>query len=127
LTSTCMATKRDGGVCTLPSNESTGLCWAHDPANAERRRRGQSRGGKSKPTKEIIDIKRRLSDLADDVLAGRVERGDGAVVSQILNVYLRAVSVEMKVREQQELEERLEQLEEALERQREGGGRRWGM
>jgi hypothetical protein len=61
------------------------------------------------------------------VLAGRVERGDGAVVSQILNVYLRAVSVEMKVREQQELEERLEQLEEALERQREGGGRRWGM
>jgi len=108
----------------LPSNESTGLCWAHDPKNAERRRRGQSRGGKSKPTKEIIDIKRRLSELADDVLEGRVERGDGAVVSQILNVYLRAISTEMKVREAEELEERLTSLEEALER-KEGGGR-WG-
>ena len=115
MTSICTATKRDGSPCTLPSNESTSLCWAHDPANAERRRRGQSRGGKSKPTKELIDIKRRLSDLADDVLEGRVERGDGAVVSQILNVYLRAISVEMKVREQQELTERLEALEEALE------------
>jgi hypothetical protein len=126
LTSICLATKRDGSPCTLPSNGSTGLCWAHDPANAERRRRGQSRGGKSKPTKELIDIKRRLSDLANDVLEGRVERGDGAVVSQILNVYLRAISVEMKVREQQELTERLESLEEALEHKREGGGRRWG-
>ena len=124
MTSICTATKRNSSPCTLPSNESTGLCWAHDPKNAERRRRGQSRGGKSKPTKEIIDIKRRLSELADDVLEGRVERGDGAVVSQILNVYLRAISTEMKVREAEELEERLTSLEEALER-KEGGGR-WG-
>jgi hypothetical protein len=125
LTSICMATKRDGSPCTLSSNESTGLCWAHDPANAERWRRGQSRGGKSKPTKEIIDIKRRLSDLAGDVLEGRVERGDGAVASQILNVYLRAVSVEMKVKEVEEIEGRLEELETALERKSQGGSR-WG-
>jgi hypothetical protein len=108
----------------MPSNESTGLCWAHDPANAERRRRGQSRGGKSKSTKELIDVKRRLSELAAGVLAGCIERGDGAVVSQILNVYLRAISTEMKVKEVEELEQRLEQLENALERQ--DGGRRWG-
>ncbi len=73
-----------------------------------------------------MDIKRRLSELADDVLEGRVERGDGAVVSQILNVYLRAISVELKVAEQQEMEARLEELEAALERRNEGGRRRWG-
>lgn len=51
------------------------------------------------------------------MLDGSVDKGQGAVVSQILNVYLRAVSVELKVAEQLELEQRLEALEEALENQ----------
>ena len=124
MNSICIGTKRDGSPCTLPSSGSSGLCWAHDPANAERRRRGQSRGGRNKPSRELVDIKRRLSELANDVLEGRVERGDGAVVSQILNVYLRAISVELKVTEQRELIERLEELEQAAEGRR--GGSRWG-
>jgi hypothetical protein len=119
LSSICAATKRDGTPCTLPSNGPNGLCWAHDPKNAERRRRGQSRGGRNKPSKELAAVKQRLSDLADDVLAGEVEKGVAAITSQILNVYLRAVSVELKAREQLELIERLEALEGALARQKE--------
>ncbi len=95
-----------------------------DPANAERRRRGQSRGGKNKPSRELANIKARLSDLADDVLEGRQDRGAAAVASQVLNVYLRAISVELKAREQLELIERLEALEAALERNKEH--RRYG-
>jgi hypothetical protein len=119
---TCTATKRDGEPCTLPSTASSGLCWAHDPANAERRRRGQSRGGKNKPSRELAGIKQRLSDLADEVLEEKVDKGVAAVASQVLNVYLRAVSVELKAREQLELIERLEALEEALEQK----GTRYG-
>jgi hypothetical protein len=104
----------------LPSYGSDGLCWAHDPKNAERRRRGQSRGGKSKPSKELLSIKQRLSDLADDVLEGRQDKGVAAVASQVLNVYLRAVSVELKVNEQLELIERLEALEGVLKGRRAG-------
>jgi hypothetical protein len=115
LVNTCTATKRDGSPCTLPSYGSDGLCWAHDPKNAERRRRGQSRGGKNKPSRELVGIKQRLSDLAEDVLEEKVDKGVAAVASQVLNVYLRAVSVELKVKEQLELTERLEALEEALE------------
>jgi hypothetical protein len=37
-----------------------------------------------------------------------------AVASQVLNVYLRAISIEMKLTEQLELVERLEVLEEGL-------------
>jgi hypothetical protein len=122
LSSTCTATKRDGSPCTLPSNGPGGLCWAHDPKNAERRRRGQSRGGKNKPTKELVDIKRRLSDLADDVLSGAVDKAVAAVASQILNVYLRAISTELAVREQLELVERLDAIEEALAARSEGRG-----
>jgi hypothetical protein len=124
LASTCTATKRDGSPCTLPSYGSDGLCWAHDPKNAERRRRGQSRGGKSKPSKELLSIKQRLSNLADDVLEGNVDKGVAAVASQILNVYLRAISTELAVRKQLELLERLEALEGAAEQQK--GGKRWG-
>jgi hypothetical protein len=56
------------------------------------------------------------------VLEEKVDKGVGAVVSQILNVYLRAISVELKAREQLELIERLEALEEGLE-QSKGSGR----
>ncbi len=124
MTSTCTATKRDGSPCTLPSYGPDGLCWAHDPKNAERRRRGQSRGGKNKPSRELVGIKQRLSDLTDDVLEGRQDKGVAAVASQVLNVYLRAISVELKAREQLELIERLEALEEASSASR--GGDRWG-
>jgi hypothetical protein len=48
------------------------------------------------------------------VLAGSVDRQDAAVVGQLLNTVIRVVSVELKVREQLELEERLEALEEQL-------------
>ncbi len=124
MTSTCTATKRNGEPCTLPSTGSSGLCWAHDPANAERRRRGQSKGGKNKPSRELAGVKQRLSDLADDVLEGRTDKGVAAVASQVLNVYLRAVSVELKARDQEELVERLEALEETLEQRK--GERRYG-
>jgi len=48
------------------------------------------------------------------VLLGTVDKADAAVVGQIWNTYLRAVSVELKVREQMDFLERLEELEDAL-------------
>jgi hypothetical protein len=125
LRSTCTATKRNGEPCTLPATGASDLCWAHDPANAERRRRGQSRGGKNKPSRELANIKDRLQALAEDVLTGEVDKGAAAVAGQLLNTVIRAVSVELKAREQLELIERLEALEEALERNKEK--RRYGV
>jgi hypothetical protein len=103
-------------------------CIGHDPDQAEARRRraskGGKRGGRGRPQAELADIKRRLSDLADDVLEGRQDKGVAAVASQVLNVYLRAVSVELKAKEQTELIERLEVLEAVQTNT--GGNRRWG-
>ena len=124
MASTCTATKRDGSPCTLPSYGSDGLCWAHDPKNAERRRRGQSRGGKSKPSKELLSIKQRLSDLADSVLEAKVDKGVAAVASQILNVYLRAVSVELDVQERQEVLREVEELRDIVQAYK--GANQWG-
>jgi hypothetical protein len=119
----CGGIKRDGGRCTVIVNGSqTTYCYQHDPKRAEERRRNASRAARAKPSRELTGIKQRLSDLADDVLADKGHRGVAAVASQILNVYLRAVSVELKAREQLELTERLEALEEALKQNKEN---RW--
>jgi hypothetical protein len=122
LASTCSATKRDGSPCTLPSSGPSGLCWAHDPKNAERRRRGQSRGGRNKPSRELTGLKAQLQDLTTDVLSGELETGRAAVANQLINTRLRAIEVERKIKETQELEERIG----ALETGSSGGGKRWG-
>jgi len=83
-----------------------------------------SRAARSKPSRELAEIKSRLHALADMVEEGQMDRAEAAVISQIWNVYLRAISTELKVKEVTEQEERLEALEEAL-KQRKGGGR-WG-
>jgi hypothetical protein len=116
----CAGTKRDNSPCTATVEPPQEYCWWHDPANAEKRRRAASKAGKAKPNRELAGIKRRLSDLADDVLAEKVDKGVAAVASQVLNVYLRAVSVELKVNEQLELIERLEALEGVLKGRRTG-------
>jgi hypothetical protein len=102
-------------------------CWNHHPDYEQARRRraskGGKRGGRGRPQAELSDIKRRLSDLADDVLEGRQDKAVAAVGAQVLNVLLRAISVETKLKEQFELVERLESLEEGLEQSRVRGSR----
>ena len=125
----CSGITQAGTACKGTPIDGSDWCYVHDPDTAETRRRhgrkGGKRAGRGRPQSELADIKQRLSDLARDVLDGCVEKGKGAVVSQILNVYLRALSVELKVREVTELEERLEELEASLERQK-GTGRHYG-
>jgi len=120
----CAGSKPDGSPCERIVPGSQSYCYSHDPDRSDERRRNASRAGKSRPNKEIQDIKQSLSNLAEGVLAGSVDKGVGAVVSQIYNVLLRGVSVELKVREEQELEQRLEELETALQAREEGS--RWG-
>jgi hypothetical protein len=55
------------------------------------------------------------------VLAGKADKGAAAVAGQLLNTYLRVLSVELKVKEMLELEQRLEDLESMLEQRRERG------
>ena len=115
----CSGITRSGTRCERSVEGPNGLCWLHDPTRSEERRRAASRAGKAKPNREIADIKARLSDLAEDVLAGEVDRANAAVAGQLLDTYIRAVSVELKVREQMDLIERLEELEILMRHQRE--------
>src|SRR5918999_1646166 len=121
----CAGIKINGGRCGGQAIRNTECCSNHHPdyEDARRRRasRGGKRGGRGRPMAELHSIRDRLETLVEDVLQGRVDRGDAAVVGQLYNTLIRAVSVEMKVREVTELTQRLEELEASLERQNRSG------
>jgi len=124
--SICEATKRNGEPCTLPANGQKGLCGAHDPKNAERRRKGATRGGRAKASRELPSIKTLLEDLTERVLSGELETGRAAVAIQLINTRLRAIEQERKNKETEELAERVEELERRLSvNQRQKGRRAW--
>ena len=111
----CDAIKANGGRCERIVNNSQRYCYAHDPANAERRKQAASKAAKSKnAASELVQIKTRLKELSEDVVAGRLSTAKGSVAAQILGVYLRAVEQERKLKETQEFEERLAALEGGL-------------
>jgi hypothetical protein len=118
----CSGIKADGGRCRAQAMHGSEWCIGHDPDKAQARRlrafKGGKRGGRGRPQAELSDVKRRLSDLVNDVLEERKDRSDAAVAGQLLNTYIRAVGVELKVREQLEVVERLEALEESLKGQK---------
>ena len=92
------------------------FCHLHDPSRADERRRNASRAGRSKPAgREIGQIKTDIKRVIEDVRGGRLDRGVGAVVGGLYNTLLKAVETERRIREQEELEDRLQVLEHALE------------
>jgi hypothetical protein len=120
----CAAVKANGERCRLDATGQQGYCWAHDPANREKRRVRASRAGRAKASRELPELKTLLADLTERVLAGDLDTGRAAVANQLINTRLRAVEQERKIREAEEIEERLTALEEALRRNGRGG--RWG-
>jgi len=61
-----------------------------------------------------VRLQGEFEEIAGKVLAGEVERGDGAVVAQLLNGARACVLGLLKAREQEELYERVEELERRL-------------
>ena len=116
----CRANKRNGSPCTAPATGSNGYCWAHDPANADQRRRIASRGGRGKGGGELAELKKQIKDLAAEVLDGYADRGRAAVANQLYNTLIRAIEQERKIRELDEMAERLEALEEVLKGRKSG-------
>jgi hypothetical protein len=125
----CRGSKRDGSQCTATVNSPQSYCWWHDPANAQQRknaaRKGGRRAGRGRPMAELATLKAQLSDLYTSVLTDMVDPKAGAVCAQITNAQIRITEVELRVREQTELIERIAQLEQAAKEQQ-GGMSRWG-
>jgi hypothetical protein len=124
----CAGITQSGSRCKRIAIDSSEWCHGHAPNRAAARRayasKGGRRAGRGRPVVEIANLKEQLADLYNSVLDGQVEPKVAAVAAQVANVRTRLVETELKVKEQQELIERLEALEANLESRK--GGSRWG-
>jgi hypothetical protein len=123
----CAGIKADGTRCGAQAMRNSQWCIGHDPEQAEARRRraskGGKRGGRGRPVAELAALPVENAELRERLLAGELQPGVAAVAVQSINTDIRAVSAALKAREQEELEQRLEYLEELLEQR---GDRRYG-
>lgn len=126
----CQAIKRDGERCRGEAMPGAEWCYSHHPDYAEARKRNARRGGKSggrgRPgsSPELSSIKELLEDLTEKVLDYKMSSGAAAVANQLINTRLRAIEQERKIRETEDLEARIEVLEQDQEDKR--GGTRGG-
>jgi hypothetical protein len=124
----CLGIKRDNSPCTVTVEPPQRYCWWHDPANADKRKQAASKGGRragrSRPIAELGNLRDENSDIRRRLLEGELLPNVAAVAVQSINTDIRAVGVTLKAREQEELIERLDALEEALEQRK--GERRYG-
>ncbi len=120
----CSGIRADGGRCQAQAMRNSEWCIGHDPDQAEARRsrasKGGKRGGRGRPSSELARLQRRFEELADKVLEGSVDRAAGAVAGQLLNGARACVRDGLTAREQEELVERMEELEASLQGRKAG-------
>jgi hypothetical protein len=113
----CTAITRGGSRCKLEATHSS-YCYQHSPETADERRRNARRGGKAggngraSGLAETAQARRYIKGLVSQLLAGQVQRDVATAAFQGLNVLARYVELERRIHEQDELEVRLEALEQ---------------
>lgn len=107
----CGGVRRSGGRCEVVVGGQQTYCYHHDPANAEKRKRVASKGGKSKPNREVLDLRLRLQDLTERVISGDLQTPRGAVANQLITTRIKLLEYERRAKDIGELVERLEALE----------------
>jgi hypothetical protein len=122
--SICAGIRADGSRCKAQAIRDSEWCFNHHPnyegARKRRASKGGKRGGRGRPQAELAALRDRLISLGEDVLEGSIDRSNAAVAGQLWNIAIGAIRVALKAKEVEELEERLAELEAALEaRQRE--------
>ena len=123
----CSGITQAGTACKGIPIDGSQWCYVHHPDHTEERKRygkrGGHRGGRGRPVQALARLQARFEELAEGVLEGEVEKSVGAVVGQLLNGARACMATRLKAVEQEELVQRLEELERIAE-DRKGGA--WG-
>jgi hypothetical protein len=126
--SRCASIRAGGGRCKAEAMPEAQWCWNHHPDYEQARRRraskGGKRGGRGRPIAELSSLRDENAQIRRRLLEGELLPNVAAVAVQSINTDIRAVGAAMKAREQEELVERLQDLEEALEQRK--GEHRYG-
>src|SRR5215203_3115685 len=125
--SRCAGIRADGVRCKAEAMPEAEWCWNHHPDYEQARRRraskGGKRGGRGRPIAELGALRVENADIRRRLLEGELAPNVAAVAVQSINTDIRAVGAALRAKEQEELVERMDALEEQLESR---GSRTWG-
>jgi hypothetical protein len=122
----CAGFKPNGEPCERIVGASQSYCFGHDPVRKEERRRNASKAGKGKASKVAKGLHELLEDLTTRVVDGKLEPYQASVAGSLVGVRLRLLEFERKVKEQDEIVDRLEALETRAQEKKRGGNQQWG-
>jgi len=124
----CSSITNAGTACKGIPIDGSQWCYVHHPDRTDERRRhgskGGKRGGRGRPVAELGTLREENAEIRRRLLEGELPPNVAAVAVQSINTDIRAVGATLKAREQEELVERLEGLEEVLEQRK--GEHRYG-
>jgi hypothetical protein len=110
----CSRITRSGKQCKLRAQGSHGLCWQHSPANADRRRRNASIGGRAKVNREVSTIKAKISEIIEAVEGEELDRNDASVMLAGFRVLKEYIELERRLLETDRLAVEIEELKREL-------------
>ena len=108
----CSGFKPDGSPCQRIVAGSSSFCHSHHPGRREQRRRAASRAGRTRLGRELREVRDLLREITERVLDGSLDRSTAIAANQLLNTGVRLIEVARRVQEQDELLDRLAELEE---------------
>jgi hypothetical protein len=118
----CQRIKADGTRCKLAAIGTHGLCYSHDPAKQQERRRTAQRGGRAggrgRASVELRRLQERFEQLAQRALENTEERGAVAVAVQALAQARACVRDSIMAKEHEGLIAEVEELRRDWEAER---------
>jgi hypothetical protein len=113
----CSAITKAGTRCRLDATHGS-YCYQHSPETVEERRRNARRGGKAggngRPSAiaDVLEARSYTKGMISRLLKGDLSRDVAAGAFQGINTLMRVVEQERRIRESDELEARIEALEQ---------------
>jgi hypothetical protein len=110
--SQCSFTKPNGERCKLAAQGQQGVCWNHDPKNAEQRRRQASKAATAKADKEVREVKLEIRELIRLVRDEDVDVSAANTMNRLYQTLLQYILAERGIYREEDLAVRIRRLGE---------------
>jgi hypothetical protein len=108
--SQCSFTKPNGERCKLAAQGPQGVCWNHNPNNANKRRRTASSGGRAKADKEVREVKKEIQLLITRVRDEGFDPTAANAINRLYATLLEYIKLERGIFREEDLAVRIREL-----------------
>ncbi len=109
----CAGTKPDSSKCTVLVSRDGQYCYWHDPTKQEARKRNAAKGGRSRWSGELAEVRSEIRTDLEELKSGELAPKMAAALWQGYNTLLRCIEAERGSR-LEDLERELSVLEDRI-------------